>query len=768
MDSFNDVQDKKWQSIVTKPDIYRTIVINEGSLFAKDDWKLTRSFTLNLGLRWEYYASPYIDEGFTTTPRDRGVGVFGVGRSTTAGVFDSWLTPSPNPVYLSGYGSAATAANALQCTSGVAQPNLPVSSCNPDFMTTMDFIGPKSPNPSQSAIKNDFKNFGPAVGFAWQVPWLGEGKTTIRGGYQRTFGGAGRNTSTIGNGTSAVLGSVPGNTSRVVGQAALASQVPSSVPLTIADISRIVPLAPTSPAVPGGTLPIYTRNGTAITGYAPDYVTPYTENYTLSVTTNLHKALTLDVRYVGTQSRKQEADINLNLANVYHNPELYDALAAARAGDDSGPNGLLLTQMLAGLNFNSGVAGYGTIGSVVNGVYQTGGMHLRRSSTFNTNLINGNFLGIANSLATTTTGTGFVGTSALAATPSGRVLRNGCDRIATSGSSNFSVGSSPVIPLRCFPENYLFPNPQLGTANYRTNTASSNYHSMQAQVTARPITGVSLQTTYTWAKSLGTPGSGNADPLNRQADYAKPVSSVTHDLRTNGTIELPIGPNKLVLGNSSGWLARVVERWQASLIFNASSGSPNSITTGGGFPLNYAASAQPDVVGPWDVRTGHMQWDGTKNQGFYFGNPSPYLVVPDPQCSLTRNVTDPTGFSLSTVNCGLTAIAQAVAPGTPGSVNLPNVGTVQYLLVNPKPGTQGNLGLATVESLGIYRFDANLSKTFRIDEKRSLQVRVDATNVLNHPQIGTPTFSINSPNFGLVTTDKLGTRSFQGSLRLSF
>jgi hypothetical protein len=263
--------------------------------------------------------------------------------------FDSWLTPSPNPIYLSGYGNAATAANALQCTSGVVQANLPASSCNANFLTSMDFIGPKSPNPTQTAFKNDLNNFGPAVGFAWQVPWLGEGKTSIRGGFQRTFGGAGRNTSTIGNGSSAVLGSVPGNTSILSGQAALASQIPSTVPLTIADIPRIVPLAPTSPAVPGGTLPIYNRTSTAITGYAPDYVTPFTDNYTLSVTTNLHPKLTLDIRYVGTQSRKQEADINLNQSNVYHNKELYDALAAARAGDDSGANGLLLTQMLAGL-----------------------------------------------------------------------------------------------------------------------------------------------------------------------------------------------------------------------------------------------------------------------------------------------------------------------------------------------------------------------------------------------------------------------------------
>jgi hypothetical protein len=88
--------------------------------------------------------------------------------------------------------------------------------------------------------------------------------------------------------------------------------------------------------------------------------------------------------------------------------------------------------------------------------------------------------------------------------------------------------------------------------------------------------------------------------------------------------------------------------------------------------------------------------------------------------------------------------------------------------VNPKPGTQGNLGAATVETLGIYRFDANISKSFRIDEKKSVQIRIDAVNVMNHPQIGNPSFSINNPNFGLVTADKTDNRSFQGSLRFAF
>jgi hypothetical protein len=270
---------------------------------------------------------------------------------------------------------------------------------------------------------------------------------------------------------------------------------------------------------------------------------------------------------------------------------------------------------------------------------------------------------------------------------------------------------------------------------------------------------------------MGIPGSGNANPLNRDADYKLLYSSVAHDWRTNGTIELPLGPNKLLLGNSSGWVARLIERWQASLILNLSSGQPNSITALGG--LTYAAAGPggtsgavtvPDVVGPFDLRKGKMVWDGAANRGRYFGDE--FVVVTDPQCNLA-NVTDTMGFNLgANVNCGLQAVARVVPAGTPGSTVIDGQ-NVQVVLQNPLPGRQGTLGQSTMETLGTVRFDANLGKTFRITESKSIQVRLDATNVLNHPTPGAPNLSINSDNFGLSTT-KTGNRSFQGQLRFTF
>ena len=179
-------------------------------------------------------------------------------------------------------------------------------------------------------------------------------------------------------------------------------------------------------------------------GYDPNYVTPYTQNFNLSVTSSIRRNMTIDLRYIGTQSKKQESDINLNLNNIYFNQELYDALDAARRGEDP----LLLTQMMAGLNLSGAPAteGYAAVGTVnANGVYQTGAAHLRRSTTYRTNLLNGNYLAVVNSLLTDTAGTGYVSNTTLGVTPSARILRNGCDRIATqSGSQTFGTGANAI------------------------------------------------------------------------------------------------------------------------------------------------------------------------------------------------------------------------------------------------------------------------------------------------------------------------------------
>ncbi|PYS34747.1 MAG: hypothetical protein DMG14_28705 [Acidobacteria bacterium] len=125
--------------------------------------------------------------------------------------------------------------------------------------------------------------------------------------------------------------------------------------------------------------------------------------------------------------------------------------------------------------------------------------------------------------------------------------------------------------------------------------------------------------------------------------------------------------------------------------------------------------------------------------------------VRDPQCA---NVT--TAQNLRNL-CTLNAVADAK--------------TNQVLLQNPLPGTRGSIGLRTLEGPGIWRFDANISKAVKITETKTVQFRLDATDVLNHPEPATPILDINNPNFGLITG--VGAKSnlhrqLQAQLRLNF
>ena len=92
------------------------------------------------------------------------------------------------------------------------------------------------------------------------------------------------------------------------------------------------------------------------------------------------------------------------------------------------------------------------------------------------------------------------------------------------------------------------------------------------------------------------------------------------------------------------------------------------------------------------------------------------------------------------------------------------------LLVNPSPGSYGNLGLTWIEGPHDFKLDMNLNKRVRLAEKKELQIQVNAINILNHPVFANPTTSINSTNFGRITATSTGTtpRQFVTTLRLNF
>jgi hypothetical protein len=670
---------------------------NELAFFIKDDWKITPSFTANLGVRYEYYGVPWEGQGLTAVPIGGGNALFGVsGRS-----FENWMNP-----------------------------NVGVDT---SLVTNLEFVGPKTVNPDRSAYKKDTNNLGPAVGFAWQLPWFGEGKTNIRGGYQVTFDGGNRYVN-LANYLFSNQGFV--NLAQTQGPA-------DGSYFNTQNLGSFFPVP--SNSLPMQPIPILKQN---VNAYAFDsnYATPYVQNFTLSVTRQVSRLVTVDVRYIGTRGMKLYSDLfDLNTANVYYNPVLLDALNRTRAGEDVE----LFDQMFMGLNLNPGVAGCNPAAPTancapVNGTTQRGSQHLRLNTTFRTNLANGDFEAVSNSL-NVYNGTGSGAVPGVGG-ERGTVMRRANRGFNVSGGTPISGG--PVIPAGLFPENWIVSNPQYAQANLFSNSGSSNYHSLQAQMTLRPTYGLSFQGTYIWSKALSVPTAGYTNPADRQKDYTLSGNHVSHDFRSNGTFELPLGPNKLFFGNSTGWIARAIERWQTSFIVNFSTGGPTSLTAGNMMYGNGIA----DVVGPFELRQGDVEWGapGGSGQlvGNYFGN-GVYGKVVDPQCRDGVIAAELRNF------CTLQAVTLA--------------STGEIVLQNPQPGSRGTIGRQTIELPGTWAFDANIGKTFRISESKSVQVRVDATNILNHPNAGTPSLSINSQNpLGYIGSKGNSHREFKAMLRLTF
>src|SRR5438093_8327201 len=201
-------------------------------------------------------------------------------------------------------------------------------------------------------------------------------------------------------------------------------------------------------------------------------------------------------------------------------------MATTRAGGDA-PR---FDHMFKGLNLGSGGVGPALSGSDA----------LRRNSSFRTFIANGDFASVARALNTTNVGT---------VQPAGQVVNGGTLR--SSG---------------LFPENFIVANPQFSTLNYRNNSDSSNYHSLEAQLTVRPTHGIAYRATYTWSRSLAVSGGVNLggtfngtyrDLLNRNADYTLQPTHRAHDFRSYGTLYLPFVPARLSDTNTAPWLARL-------------------------------------------------------------------------------------------------------------------------------------------------------------------------------------------------------------------
>jgi outer membrane receptor for ferrienterochelin and colicin len=280
----------------------------EFGAYFQDDWKVTKRLTLNLGLRYDLYQRHHEEAGVATT--------FILGPSTP----NSFILGASNGLLNELY----NANNPSTCVANGGNLKLAqlVGGCGP---------GSGGFAPSNSLGQGDHNNFGPRVGFAWDV--FGDGKTSLRGGFGVAYEGTLYNPlsnsrwnlpyysfNSAANGTDQPSGGNiiygPSSLQSIGGQNVYAQD--PNIPVDITHCgSNIGNQGPCSQAQNHGNIEGWdpgNTNSALLTGIVlPKGVRdPYVYNFYLDIQREIMPKTVLDVKYVGTAGHKlfRAEDIN--------------------------------------------------------------------------------------------------------------------------------------------------------------------------------------------------------------------------------------------------------------------------------------------------------------------------------------------------------------------------------------------------------------------------------------------------------------------------
>ena len=304
-------------------------------------------------------------------------------------------------------------------------------------------------------------------------------------------------------------------------------------------------------------------------------------------------------------------------------------------------------------------------------------------------------------------------------------------QLAYVGSHGFNL-AFPVDINQVLPENWApndsqlrpYPNYQnIGPGAAGTMNAISNYNSLQASITKRMTSGLSLSFNYTWSHFLDDLDSsgwgsraGQQDYQNAYdpaANYSNSNFDVRHAFKGYAVYQLPFGRGKAFL-NSNTALDEVVGGWQISGTVVLQTGQPFSVY---GDQANYSLA------------------------GTTFPNWNP-------------------GVSWKPSHQG---IDQWFNPAA---------------FTKPADGTWGNVRRNSLYGPGLNVFNMSVAKSFALPwEEARVEFRADAENVFNHKSLGIPggrnlgaSAGVDQPyaSSNSISTVTTGARNLQLMLRLSF
>jgi hypothetical protein len=292
----------------------------------------------------------------------------------------------------------------------------------------------------------------------------------------------------------------------------------------------------------------------------------------------------------------------------------------------------------------------------------------------------------------------------------GYVGTKGSDLYRTFDPNQAVLGAGTVASRR--------PFPAFGPITTVGSNAKSIYHGLEVRLEKRFSNGLSFLSSYTYSKTIDDSSaefSNNSDsnfPQNSN-NLAGERGLSNFDARHRWVLsyiyELPFGPKRRYLGDTTGVAGKLLEGWQLNGIWQFQSGQPYT-----------------PIIAPDNSNTGE---GGNTDRPDLIGNP---------------NAASGTCTKTHTPQCWVNPAAFAFAT----------------------PGTFGDAGRGSLIGPGLKEIDFSLFKNTAITEGRIVQFRAEFFNIANHPNFENPLRTL-GPTFGQIQAAG-PSRQIQFGLRFIF
>ena len=266
---------------------------------------------------------------------------------------------------------------------------------------------------------------------------------------------------------------------------------------------------------------------------------------------------------------------------------------------------------------------------------------------------------------------------------------------------------------------------------YRTSIGFSDYNAMWAVLSKNTNHGLQFNMNYEWTKSMDTNSLGSQGGLNLQdsnnpkGNYGLSDFDVRYHYAGTAIYELPFKSNRLVSG------------YQLSTIVQYQTGNPVNILASSSSFNGVTGVVRPNKVGP--ITVAKTQAAGITNVTFI---QSTGLTYGGTVCDIT-NYTSACSLEVQGTQVSATATtAPAVYTG---------IGTIQRNAVTGP-------GFADVDLSG--------EKDTKVFGGLNFNLRVDAFDILNHPNFGQPSGNVQSSIFGQISSTRFATSDGGSSRQL--